>query len=70
MPYYGCSGYVEMIWFSMKKLFSFTGYFSLYALASCVVYAAPSGVPTVVQGGVYAVGAGGLRGFYSTWVAA
>ena len=29
-----------------------------------------SGVPTAVQGGVYAIGAGGYEGFFPTWVAA
>ena len=42
----------------------------MYALASYVVYATMSRVSTVVQGGVYAVGAGGYGGFYPTWVAA
>ncbi|XP_044319213.1 uncharacterized protein [Triticum aestivum] len=46
------------------------GYFPLYALASYMVYTTRSGVPTAVQGGVYAVGAGGYGGFYPTWVAA
>ena len=42
----------------------------MYALASYVVYATTGGAPTAVQGGVYAVGAGGYGGFYPTWVAA
>ena len=42
----------------------------MYALASYVVYAKTSGVPTAVQGGVYAVGAGGYGVVYPTWVAA
>ena len=42
----------------------------LYALASYVVYATTSGVPTAVQGGVYAVEAGGYVDFYPTWVTA
>ncbi|XP_044455258.1 uncharacterized protein [Triticum aestivum] len=53
-----------------RNLDPMTGYFPLYALASYVVYATTSGVPTVVQGGVYAVGAGGYGGFYPTWMAA
>ncbi|XP_044336995.1 uncharacterized protein [Triticum aestivum] len=53
-----------------RNLDTAPGYFPLYALASYVVYATTSGVPTVVQGGVYAVGAGGYGGFYPTWVAA
>ena len=56
--------------FNDKKCFSSIGYFPVYALATYVVYATTSGGPTVVQGGVYAVGAGGYRGFYPTWVAA
>ena len=36
----------------------------MYALASYVVYATTSGVPTAVQGGVYAIGAGGYGGFF------
>ncbi|EMS49205.1 hypothetical protein TRIUR3_28670 [Triticum urartu] len=47
-----------------------SGYLPLYALASYVLYSAPNGVPTAVQGGVYVVGAGGQGGFYPTWVAA
>ena len=42
----------------------------MYALASYVVFATTSAVPTDVQGGVYAVGAGGYEGFYPTWMAA
>ena len=42
----------------------------MYALASYVVYATKGAVPTAVQGGVYAVGAGGYGGFYPTWMAA
>lgn len=53
-----------------RNLDSTPGYFSMYALASYVVYATPNGVPTIVQGGVYAVGASGQGGFYPTWVAA
>ena len=53
-----------------RNLDTAPGYFPLYALASYVVYATTSGVPTAVQGGVYAVGAGGYGGFYPTWVAA
>ena len=68
MPYFGRFGYVEMISFLRKKCFSSTGYFSLYALASYVVYATTTGAPPVVQGGVYAVGAGGYGGFFPTWV--
>ena len=41
----------------------------MYALTSYVVYATTSGVPTVVQDGVYAVGAGDYGGFFPTWVA-
>ena len=57
---HGHFGYVEMIWFSEKN----ASYFPLCALASYVVNATTSGVPTAVQGGVYAVGAGGYGGFY------
>ena len=65
MPYYGHFGYVEMTLFLMTKNgFSFAGYFLLYALASYVVYTTTSGVPTVVQGGVYAIGGGGYGGFF------
>ncbi|KAM3329058.1 hypothetical protein ACQJBY_026241 [Aegilops geniculata] len=53
-----------------RNLDPMTGYFPLYALASYVVYASTSGVPTAIQGGVYAVGAGGYGGFYPTWMAA
>jgi hypothetical protein len=70
MPYYGHSGYVEMIWFSREKHLSFAGYFPLYALASYVVYATPNGVSTAIRGGVYAVGAGGQGGLHPAWVAA
>ena len=42
----------------------------MYALASYVVYAIIGGAPTALQGGVYAVGAGGYGGFFPTWVAA
>ena len=42
----------------------------MYALASYVVYATTGGAPTAVQGGVYAVGAGGYGVFFPTLVAA
>jgi hypothetical protein len=35
-----------------------------------VVYATRNGVSTVVQGGVYAVGAGSQGGLHPSWVAA
>ena len=41
----------------------------MYALTLYMDYATTSGVTTVVQGGVYAVGAGGYGDFYPTWVA-
>ena len=58
-----------MIVFLWQNLFFFTGYLSLYALASYVVYANvvyANGVPIVVQDGVRAVGAGLEKGFYPT----
>ena len=42
----------------------------MYAIATYVVHVTTTGGPTAVQGGVYAVGAGGYGGFYPTWVAA
>ena len=47
-----------------------SAYFPLYAFASYVVYATTRGVSTDVQGGVYAVGAGGYGGFCPTWMEA
>ena len=70
MPYYGRFAYIKMISFLMINMFPSTGYLPMYALASYVVYATTNGVSTAVQGGVYAVGAGGYRGFYPTWMAA
>ncbi|XP_044442616.1 uncharacterized protein [Triticum aestivum] len=53
-----------------RNLDSTPGYFPLYAIASYVVYATTIGAPIAVQGGVYAVAAGGYGGFFPTWVAA
>ena len=70
MPYYGRFGYVGMIWFLITKMSLRCSYFPLYVLAPYVVYATTSELPTIIQGGLYAVRAGGYGGFCPTWVAA
>ena len=80
MPYYGRCGYVEMMIFNgnnlrnddfqWQQLCSFTGNIPLYTMASYVLYATPNGIPTIIQGRVYAAGTSGQGGFHPTGVAA
>ena len=70
----GASALLWSLWLSRNDFCFFNGTHSsllqviFHALASYVVDVKPYGLPAVVQGSVYAIGAGGHKGFHSTWV--